>query len=216
MFDLFKRYVDEGYMKLSDEGFWFGKERMIFYYTTFNARELMLNSKFGGSRYLATKFIVSRKEGQLLMQQHGAQDMSALANLIDSLIKIINLLGIGKLRIVESDSKSGFAVLSGTSNAALERKAESPSDAPVDFVIGGLIAGTVSYYTKRKAYAAETKCVAQNGVEECTWVVGNKDDILNYIKDSAPGKTEAAQKTIEDIEAAENEIGSRQSLNGII
>ena len=162
MFDLFKKYVDEGYMRFDKGDIWFGKERLVLYFTQFTSTELLLNTKLSGDRYLATKFVLSRKEGQTVMQQHGAPDMKELASLLNVSVKIMGILGKGAFKLVETDSSKGFAVLTGVSTLGLERKEDEASDDPIDFMIGGIWAGTVGYYTKRRAYAIEISCVAQN------------------------------------------------------
>jgi hypothetical protein len=216
MFDLFKRYVDEGYMKFDKGNVWFGKEGITLYFTQFTATELYLNRRIGGSRYLATKFAASRKEGLAVVQQHGAPSMKELTSPLNVILKIMGILGMGTFKVVEADSAEGFAVLTGVTTLGLDMKAEKASDDPIDFVVGGLIAGAVEYYTKKRAYAVETSCVAQKDQEECTWLVGSRESIVGYVQKSLPEKIGLANRALDQIQALEKELEGNVALSGLV
>ena len=216
MFNVFKRYVDEKYINFENGQIWFGRERIVLYISLYSVRDLFLNRVLYGGRYLATKFLVSRKESQIVLQQHGTPNKSLFASPIDTILQIMNLFGMGyAFRIVQSDAAMGFAVVTGVSSLGLEAKERGGSEETIDFVIGGLLAGAVQYFTKKPTYAVELSCVAQGSANECIWVIGSRKDILDYVKTSFSKKVDLAKAALDNIEAAEKQINSKASLKGM-
>ena len=215
MFDLFKRYVDEGYMRFGEGEAWFGRERIIFYFAGFSAREFRLGRKLNGQRYLAYKFITNRREGRVVLRHHGSPDTSKLSSVLDTCTKIIGLFGNGTVHTVKIDEGRGFAVVSGVSMLGLEMKDEGADDSQVDFAIGGFLAGAVQYHSNKPTYAVETSCVAQKGVQECKWIVGSAGDIIDYVRDSGED-VESAEKTLGSMTDAEKELSSGGMADGML
>jgi hypothetical protein len=217
MFDLFKRYVDEGYMQFDNRGdIWFGKERLIIYVGLMSAMEFAFDSEISGWRYLATRFIASRREGYIMIQQHGAPDMKELVSPLNVGLKVMETFGMGTFRIVKADSEKGFAVITGSSTLGKDTKEEKASESPIDFMIGGLLAGVVGYYTKRQEYAVELSCVSQKDSNECVWVVGDRQAIMDYIQKASPDRVELGNKTLDEIEGVERELEGNDSLRGLV
>ena len=216
MLEMLMRYANEGYLKFDKADIWFGKERISLYFVVYSAGEFQLNSMANGWRYLVAKFMASRKEGRILIQQHGAADSTDLTSIISVSLTIMNTMGMGTFKIVESDKEKGFVVVKGVSTLALEIKEDKPSELPADFVIGGILAGAVKYYTKKQTYGVEASCVSQNGANECTWVIGDRPKIIEYLQKSFPDQVAFGNENLDQIVALEAELAGTDGMEGII
>ncbi len=206
MFDLIKRYVAEKYMQFKDGQIWFGKERVVFYFVPHLVREISLNQEINGLKYCATMFIAGRKQGHVFVQQHGVPLMKSLTPVVKISCEVLTMFGFGTFRTVKVDDRDGFMVLAGKSTLALDIKSDKPNKEPIDFMLGGLFAGALQYYTKAPMYAVETMCAAQKDVQECIWVMGSRKNILRYIQEFSPDKVDWADKVLDEVEEVEKEL----------
>jgi predicted hydrocarbon binding protein len=208
MFDLIKRYVAERYMQFKDGQIFFGKEGIVFYFTPHLSTEFFINYKLLGLDYCANMFLAGRKQGQIFVKQHGIPLMKSLTPVVKISCEILNTFGFGTFRTIKVDDKNGFMVLAGKSSLAMEIKSNKPSKIPIDFMLGGLFAGASQQYLKKPMYAVETSCVAQKETQECVWIIGCEENILEYIKKFSPDKIKWANKIINKIKNNEKKIGT--------
>lgn len=204
--DTAARYVAERYMKFEEGQITLDKVRLTFNFLPLTAREFLINNELSRETYSAVIFISARKLGYEFIKHHGIPLMKNWTPIVKMGMEWMNLFGGGTFRTIRADNKEGFVVLAGRSSFGLEMKAERQSIDPVDFVVGGVVAGTIQYYMKTPVYAVETACIAQKNVQECLWVVGNRKDILDYVQKFSPDKVEWGNKTLDRIEAIEKEI----------
>lgn len=205
--DIVSRYIAERYVRFENGQIWFGKERVTFNFLPILAKEFLMNNEISGGRYAAAMFLSGRREGYDFVRQHGIPLVKNWTPVLRMGFQWINLFGVGMFRPIKANNEQGFMIAAGRSTFGLEMKSESPGrNKPVDFVMGGLIAGAIQYYTKKPTYAVETTCVAEKNVRECVLVAGGRKDILKYIKDFSPDKVSWANTTLDQVEAVEKEI----------
>lgn len=206
MFDLIKQYVAEKYMQFRDGQILFGKERIVFYFVPHLVREFSINYSTNGLDYCAKMFLAGRKQGHVFVQGHGVPLMKSLTPVVKISCEVLNMFGFGTFRTIKVDEQNGFMVLAGTSTIAIDLKTAKPSDIPIDFMLGGLFAGALQYYTKKPMYSVEIKCVAQKDVQECIWVIGNRKNIIKYVQEFSPDKTKWANAILDKIEDVEKKL----------
>jgi hypothetical protein len=215
--DTLSRYLAVKYARFGEGEIWFSKQRVAFNFLPILAREFLINNEANRETYSAAVFLSARRTGYEYVRQHGIPMMKNWTAVVSLGMEWLNQFGDGTLRTVRADNKEGFGIVSGRLAFGQEVKAESPNNTePVDFVIGGLVAGTIQYYTKTKIYAVETSCIAQKGVQECLLVTGSRDSILGYVKKFSPDKAELASVTLNRIQALEKEVEESEDQRWLI
>lgn len=204
--DTAARYIAERYMRFDEGQISIDKVRLTFNFLPITAREFLINNEFGRETYSAVIFISARKLGYEFIKHHGIPLMKNWTPIVKLGMEWMNLFGGGTYRTLKADNKEGFLIIAGRSSFGLEMKAERPSVDPVDFVVGGVVAGTIQYYTKTPVYAVETACIAQKGVQECVWAIGNRENIMEYVRKFSPDKVEWGNRTLDQTEAVEKEV----------
>ncbi|MDE1866024.1 MAG: hypothetical protein KGH94_05310 [Candidatus Micrarchaeota archaeon] len=205
--DTISRYMASRYVRFGDGEIWFGDLRCTFNFIPILAREFIINNELDPERYSSIVFLAAKRAGYDFVTKHAIPLVKNWTPVIGIGIEWLSLYGHGLFRSVKADRENGFLLLSGRSNIGQEIKGQKPSTDPTDFTLGGLMAGTMEYYTKKPTYAVEISCVAQKDVQECVIVAGERKTIKSYIEKFAPEKMEWADKSLDRIEAVEKELG---------
>lgn len=205
-FDTVSKYVADRYMKFSDGEIRFGNQRIAFNLLPIMVKEFIINNEHNSNTYPPTLFLAARREGYDFIREHGIPLVKDWHPIVKMGFEWVKLFGSGTFAPARADNKEGFGVAIGISTFGLEVNAEMPSAEPVDFILGGLIAGTMQYYMKELVYAVETSCVAQKGVNECLIVVGTRENIMDYVKKFSPGMVEYGNRTLDNIQAVEKQM----------
>jgi hypothetical protein len=215
--DTITRYMAERYVRFGDGEIWVGKQRVAFTFLPLIARELLINSALNKETYPAAVFLSGRRQGYEFIRQHAVPLVKSWTPIVALGMSWMNLFGAGTYRTIKADNKEGFVVLAGKSTLGLQVKAERPDAAePVDFVIGGLVAGTLQYYTKTPTYGVEISCIAQKDVQECVFAVGNREKIMEYVQKFSPDKVDFAKTTLNRIEALEKRVVGSKNRSWLI
>ena len=202
-----EQYLTARYLRFDEDQIWFGKERIVLYFTPHLATEFLVNKDIYGFKYCASMFLAGRQRGIAFVQKHGVPIKKFLTPVVQISCDVLNMFGFGTFRTLKVDEKEGFMVLVGKSTFAEEiKKNFQGSETPVDFMLGGLFAGALQYYVKKPMYAVETMCVAQREIQECVWVVGTQEQIRQYVEKISPERLDWMNKILEQIKSLENEI----------
>lgn len=202
-----EQYLAARYMRFDEGQIWFGKDRIVLYFIPQLVTEFITNKEVFGLKYCALMFLTGREQGNNFVQKHGIPLKKLLTSVVELSCEILNTFGFGTFRTLKVDTKEGFMVLVGKSTFAEDIKRNyRGSEIPVDFMLGGLFAGALQFYTKKPMYAVETLCVAQREIQECVWVVGNQEQIKQYVEKISPERLDWTNKFLEEIKALENEI----------
>ena len=200
-----EQYLSSHYLRFDNDQILFGKDRMVFYVTSHLAREFTYNRNLFGVSYCINMFLAGRDRGLEFVQKHGIPLKKMLTPVVQISCDLLNTFGFGVFRTIKVDSKEGFMVVVGKSAIAQEiKKNFNCSEEPVDFMLGGLFAGAAEYFMKERRYAVETICAAQSEIQECVWVIGTQEQIINYVKNISPERLDWTNKILDEVKSAEN------------
>lgn len=192
------QFITSKYLKFGDGEVWFGKEEVVIYFLSQAVRDLYYNLGQFGLDYGASMFLSAKTEGNNFVKNNIIPIKKILTPVVTLSCELISSFGYGPIKTIKVDDKEGFMVLLGKSTIANEyKKRHGPSAIPVDFLLGGLFSGALELFTNEKTYCVETRCSAQKDVEECVWVIGNREKILNYARQFSPESIESAIETID-------------------
>jgi len=204
MFKQLEQYLTTKYMRFDNGQVWFGKERIGFYFMPHLATEFITCKKVFDLKYCAAMFLAGRERGKNFVEKNGVPLKKILTPVVQLSCDVLNTFGFGTFRTLKVDDEKGFMVLSGKSTFADEiKKNFAISDIPVDFMLGGLFAGATEYFMKEKRYAVETRCTAQKDVQECVWVIGTEEQIIDYVQKFSPESKEWTTQILKEIKQLE-------------
>lgn len=202
-----EQYLAARYMRFDDGQIWFGKDRIALYFIPQLVKEFTINKQVFGLKYCALSFLSGREQGADFVQKHGIPLKKLLTSVVELSCDILNTFGFGTFKTLKVDTKEGFMVLVGKSTFAQEIKTNHHgSDIPVDFMLGGLFAGALQFYTKKPIYTVETLCVAQREIQECVWVIGSEEQIKQYVEKISPDRLDWTNKILYEITELEAQI----------
>jgi hypothetical protein len=191
------QFITSKYLKFGEGEIWFGKEQVVVYSLPERVEELHNNLKLFGLDYGLSMFLSSKNEGSRIIRNNIVPLKKILSPVVSLSCETISSLGYGPIRTLKVDEKEGFMVLVGRSTIADEyKKTYGASESPIDFILGGVFTGSLEVFSNKMEYCVEIKCSAQKDVEECVWVVGSREKILNYTKQFAPESVEWANTVL--------------------
>jgi len=213
MFGFLKKFMLTGYLKFEEDKIRFGKDGLVFYFTPQLVSEHEANWAVGGLRYGCAQYIAAKYEGHRFVKNHGVSMLKTLTPVVKLSLEVLQNFGWGRLKTYKVDEKKGFMVITGKSTLAEEIKRLSrPQDHPIDFMLGGLFAGALEYFSEEKIYTVEIVCCSQKDRQSCTFVSGTPESIYGYVEEFAPETRGWAEQVIEETSRTEEEIKKRGGL----
>src|SRR5215831_15360127 len=120
-------------------------------------------------------------EGSIFRESTGSMDKSGMNNIVTSALEDTNL-GLGKIRIVNSDFDRGTA--SVTISNCFEAMENGGSETPNCTFTSGFLAGMFAEVFDKTVQAIETKCMSQ-GENECEFQISPLQDSGDSTTDEA-------------------------------
>ena len=194
------QFITSKYIRFGEGEVWFGKKQIIIQFLREIVKEVHFCLKLFGVAYGASMFISAREEGNRIIKNNLIPIKKVLNPVVNLSCEVIGSFGYGPVRTIKVDDKENFMVLVGKSSIADEYKKQYGSaENPIDFMLGGLWAGALEPFSQKQACCVEIRCSAQKDVQECVWVVGSREKILDYAKKFAPESLEWSNKFLDAI-----------------
>lgn len=213
MFDFLKKFMLTGYLKFDDDKIRFGKDGLVFYFTPQLVNEHEANWIVNGLRYGCAQYAAAKYEGYRFVENHGIGMLKTLTPVVKLSLEVLQNFGWGRLKTYRVDEKKGFMVITGKSTIAEELKRRSrPQDHPIDFMLGGLFAGALEYFSKERVFTVEIMCCSQKDKQSCTFVSGTPENIYSYVEDFAPEMMNWAKQVIGETRKIEDKIKESGTL----